>query len=379
MIKRVLSITFAEKWNGNGNITNAYWQLAHHWNNNNYFIDKSDYNDFLKLLKKIETSKSTIKPKDIIYTSQSSDIPRFKLKEFISEHKIKRTTRYNKANKIIINRGILNSVKSRMEKGDYTFVNDNFLKQHWNDLIKNLSPNYINECKEIYNNSKNKDLVGYMYNYTGSGNNYTKTLLKKYSAHKLDLEQNSQEAEGVILNLYRDKKSVNTINILMDLHKEIMSGKVEIMFDEDLFVDLNKDGIVLDEEYLQTLRDMLFSTDKDNIKLGFEMMSNLVIDQPTMLSLAFLLNELYHQKGFRPSYYTQQNSNLKSLLKLFSVKQIHWDRDWKTFGSGLRVNFKDGKEGEIVKKFLLDNINREFKLKNSQSEALVDIVFATEA
>lgn len=375
MIKRVLAINFSEKWNGS--VTSGYFQVTHHWNNNNYFIDKSSYTDFLKLLKKIETNKPVIKPKDVIYTSQSSDIPRFKLKEFISENKLKRTTRYNKANKIIINRGILNSIKSRIEKGDYTFVNDNFLKQHWNEIFKNLSPEYVNECKEIYNNTKDKDLVGYIFNY--NGNNYTQTLLKKYPAQKLDLDQNSHKVEGVILNLYRDRKSGNTINILMDLHKEIMSGKVEIMFDEDLFVDLNKDGIVLDEEYLQTLRDMLFSTDKDNIKLGFEMMSNLVIDQPTMLSLAFLLNELYHQKGFRPSYYTQQNSNLKSLLKLFSVKQIHWDRDWKTFGSGLRVNFKDGKEGEIVKKFLLDNINREFKLKNSQSEALVDIVFATEA
>ena len=123
---------------------------------------------------------------------------------------------------------------------------------------------------------------------------------------------------------------------------------------------------------------MLFSDDKANVKLGFEMMSNLVLNQPTLLSLAFLLNELYTVKGFRPSYYTSNNSNLKSLLKLFKTKGIHWERDWKTFGTGLRLNFKEGKEGEIVKKFLLDNINREFKLSNSASEALVDIVFTTE-
>jgi hypothetical protein len=63
---------------------------------------------------------------------------------------------------------------------------------------------------------------------------------------------------------------------------------------------------------------------------------------------------------------------------MLKTKGIYWDRDWKTFGTGLRLNFKDGKEGEIVKKFLLDNINREFKLSNSASEALVDIVFTTE-
>ncbi len=123
---------------------------------------------------------------------------------------------------------------------------------------------------------------------------------------------------------------------------------------------------------------MLFSQDKSNVKLGFEMMSNLVLNQPTLLSLSFLLNELYTTSNFRPSNYTQNNSNLKSLLTLFRTKGIHWDRDWKTFGTGLRSNFKEGKEGEIVKKFLLDNINREFKLSNSAAESLVDIVFTTE-
>jgi hypothetical protein len=123
---------------------------------------------------------------------------------------------------------------------------------------------------------------------------------------------------------------------------------------------------------------MLFSSDEANIKLGFEMMSNLVIDQPTLLSISFLLNELVHTTKFRPSYYTSSNTNLKSLLKMLKTKGIHWDRDWKTFGTGLRINFKDGREGDIVKKFLLDNINREFKLSNSASEALVDIVFTTE-
>jgi hypothetical protein len=48
------------------------------------------------------------------------------------------------------------------------------------------------------------------------------------------------------------------------------------------------------------------------------------------------------------------------------------------FGTGLRKNFKTGKEGAVVKKFLLDNINREFKLNNSTAESLVDIVFSTE-
>jgi hypothetical protein len=160
---------------------------------------------------------------------------------------------------------------------------------------------------------------------------------------------------------------------------DIINGDVKFVFDEDLFVELNKEGIELDDEYLQTLRDMLFSKDETNIKLGFEMMSNLVLNQSTLLTIAFLLNEMFHTTKFRPSYYTNNNSNLKGLLKLLRTKSIMWERDWKSFGTGLRLNFKTGKEGDIVRKFLLDNINREFKLSNSAAEAIVDVVFSTEA
>jgi hypothetical protein len=124
---------------------------------------------------------------------------------------------------------------------------------------------------------------------------------------------------------------------------------------------------------------MLFIKYTSNIKLGFEIMSNLVLNKPTILSISFLLNELIHTTKFRPSYYINSNSNLKSLFKLLRTKGIYWERDWKTFGTGLRNNFKTGKEGDIVKKFLLDNINREFKISNSAAESLVDIVFTTEA
>ena len=191
-------------------------------------------------------------------------------------------------------------------------------------------------------------------------------------------KNNTHTTKGTLLSVYREQKLVDLLSIIVDNVNDIVSGKKKIVFDEDLFVELNKEGIELDDEYLQTLRDMLFSKDDSNVKLGFEMMSNLVLSESTILSISFLLNELIYQTRFRPSYYTNNNTNLKALLKLLKTKGIYWERDWKTFGTGLRKNFKTGKEGAIVKKFLLDNINREFKLNNSAAESLVDIVFSTE-
>jgi hypothetical protein len=203
-------------------------------------------------------------------------------------------------------------------------------------------------------------------------------LEKKQQGVREIYNNNIHTTEGVIFKTYRENKLVELVTLIAKQVDRIINGDVKFVFDEDLFVELNKEGIELDDEYLQTLRDMLFSKDETNIKLGFEMMSNLVLNQSTLLTIAFLLNEMFHTTKFRPSYYTNNNSNLKGLLKLLRTKSIMWERDWKSFGTGLRLNFKTGKEGDIVRKFLLDNINREFKLSNSAAEAIVDVVFSTE-
>jgi len=219
------------------------------------------------------------------------------------------------------------------------------------DIVCMVEPHVVKDIDKIYNNNP--------------------TQRKEY-------DDNTYTVKGTFVALYRQERLKNLLTILYDLRNGIISGKTKIVFDEDMFVTLNNEGIELDEDYLKTLRDMLFSEDKSNVKLGFEMMSNLVLNQPTILSISFLLNELMHTTNFRPSYYTSSNTNLKSLFKLLKTKGIAWERDWKTFGTGLRKNFKEGKEGAIVKKFLLDNINREFKLTDESAEYLVDIVFSTE-
>jgi hypothetical protein len=254
------------------------------------------------------------------------------------------------------------------------FWNDNLELQHKN--LNNYAKinNYNISAKLELKKTDNKDLVFVVDDHTV--NDYKNN--KMNNSDKIDFEARTHIEKGIYVNFYRQNKIYELFNILCNIGSKIITGEIKIIFDEDLLVSLNKEGIELDDDYLQTLRDMLFSSDKSNVSLGFEMISNLVLNNHTILSISFLLNELYHTKGFRHSYYSS-NSNLKSLLKLLNTKKIYWERDWKTFGTGLRLNFKDGKEGEVVKKFLLDNINREFKLSNSAAESLVDIVFTTEA
>lgn len=377
MLNQILSVRFNEQHKNNGRVFD--FTGYHYWGGEDYFINKTDSVAVQKLLRFISDSKSAvINKKDIIYTTKSSEIPRFKLKEFIKEKGIKKTTKISYANVVILNRGIFNELVRKLKYGKHLFINDNMITdgnlKTW--FSSSASSTIVNNNANIIKNCKNKNQILYV---NTDNKQYMDSVLKKNLSAKNYFEDSIHVEEGTFISIYREAKLTDLLKLIMSNSNNIMNGKLKIVWDEELFVDLNKDGIELDDEYLQTLRDMLFSKDESNIKLGFEMMSNLVIDQPTLLTISFLLNELFHTTKFRPSYYSNSNTNLKALLKMLKTKGISWDRDWKTFGTGLRVNFKTGKEGEIVKKFLLDNINREFKLSNSASESLVDIVFSTEA
>ena len=370
MLNKIFQVRVGTSWSQNN--SGIEWTIANYWGGDAYyFINQSDSKEIQDVLKLILQSQNTVNKGDIVYASKASEIPRFKLKEFIKDKGLKKTSRYNHADVVIVNKGYLMELLKEFKFGEYTFIKEDFVKTNTKKWAKDRG-NFI---LDIINNTKDMNLVAMIDNY--SIKDIPKSLAK-YPAEFAKYEDNTYQIKGTFISLYRNERLKNLLGILYELKDVIKSGRVRIAFDEDMFVELNKEGIELDEEYLQTLRDMLFSKDQANIKLGFEMMSNLVLNQPTILSISFLLNELIHTTSFRPSYYTSSNTNLKSLFKLLRTKGIYWERDWKTFGTGLRNNFKTGKEGDIVKKFLLDNINREFKISNTAAESLVDIVFTTE-
>ena len=378
MLNKIIEVQINEYWrNGNSTNNSLEWRLVNYWGGNcHYFINDKDSKELQSLFRFVNDSQNTVNKGDKVYASKASELPRFKLKEFIKENGLKKTSRYNQADVVIINRGHFIQMLKECKFKEYTFIKGNFAESKI--VKKDNNDNTYKLFKENLKNNPNKDSVVMVSEYSVKEIE-TGNLGKKYPADKTLYDTNTIKAKGTYINLYRSARLSNLMSILFDLKDDIMSKKVRIVFDEDLFVTLNKEGIELDDEYLQVLRDMLFSEDKANVKLGFEMMSNLVVNDHMLLSVSFLLNELMHTTKFRPSYYTSSNTNLKSLLKVLSTKGIRWERDWKTFGTGLRNNFKTGKEGEVVKKFLLDNINREFKISNSAAESLVDIVFSTEA
>jgi len=374
MLNSITKLRFGQNYNGKQTVVG--FRAAGYWSDSVHFVNEKDSLQLQKALKLITKTESTkIEPKDIIYATKASDIPRFKLKEFIKDNKLKKTSRVKMASVFIMNKGYFFDLVKRLKYDEHYFINEKYASNNYVDILGTTSRRDGNMLTTLFANYNDKDTFMYVENRP----NDLKDTFKKNTNSEAMFNDNVHLTKGTIFDVYREAKMIDLLTLICDNVSNIINGKVRVIFDEDLFVTLNKEGIELDDEYLQTLRDMLFSKDDANVKLGFEMMSNLVVNSHMLLSTSFLLNELVHTTKFRPSYYTNNNTNLKALLKVLKTKGIAWERDWKTFGTGLRNNFKTGVEGDVVKKFLLDNINREFKISNSAAEALVDIVFTTEA
>jgi hypothetical protein len=89
MLNSITKIRFSSYYKGGKTIFG--FRQAGYWNENTSFIDEKDSIQLQKALKLITKSDPIqIGGKDIIYATKASDIPRFKLKEFIKEKKLKK-------------------------------------------------------------------------------------------------------------------------------------------------------------------------------------------------------------------------------------------------------------------------------------------------
>jgi hypothetical protein len=326
------------------------------------FLNEEQSNSIISIINKFKSSKNKIDSKDTIHTNSLSDVPRFKLKEYIKENNIKRTSRVEQSNCIIMSRKIFNELIPGITLENITFVNKD-LAGRINKTIK-FNEYYPNLLPDAYDKNQFYCIPPYLEKLNNN--------IKTDADWGTDFISNSYIVKGCIVDLYRNARLTDFIELLLFLSK---NPKVKLVFDETLFESLNQEGIELDDEYESTLRDMIFSEDKTNIKLGVEMISNLVINDYTILKISLLLNEFAQNRRLTEiTTYSQSNRNFRTLLNILKSKQILWRVDWKTFAAGLRKNFNNGKEGEAVKSFIINNLNTEFN-KTIKGLKIEDIKF----
>jgi hypothetical protein len=332
------------------------------WNRSFYF-DSLQINKLRLKINQLLENNNTLSSSDLIYTNSSSDIPRFKLKEFMIEKGINRTSRIEQSTCILLSKKLLQELKGMKKLFDdkeiIYFVSEEVASMLYNGW--NNDKNYYSKPKKP-SSSMNKWLYLPEYNLKPSTKNHANlTNSKKYGKYV----PTHFTKEEVYMIDHRSKKWVDLLDTVNFLYE---NPNIKVVFDEDLFKDLNKEGMVLDSDIESTLKDMIYSKDKDNIKLGLELISNLEVNDHTLYKMSLLLNNFINMGGDRLNrsnraqitQLSMNNRNLKTLLNTFKTKEIYWDRDWKTFASGLIKNFRGTEHEILIKEYFIDKLNNEF-------------------
>lgn len=299
--------------------------------------------DYIKQLKTILSQPKNLNFGKAVYTGNLSSIPRFKFKEYITVNKIKRTSRQEQCDSMVIDKTFLTTTLRFFEKLTKSniirniqdieiydgFINYWQQNPHRNPNVKYTQQNTLIKLPDNINDISNKNL--------------------KY------LIQNSYVEQKYFDLLYREKNTENVIMLLDFLKKR---PNISIIFDEHLLETLNADGLDLDNEYVDILENMFKSGQNDNVKLAIEMLSNINLNEKNALTIALILNKYQdvftHGSGVTPS----SMSSFKTIDKYYKSRGIVWKTSWTKFSAGLYNNYRHNPETkQIVEQFIMSNIN----------------------
>jgi hypothetical protein len=328
-------------------------------------LNEQEKLDYISQIEKLLTQPKNLNFGKTIYTGTLSNIPRFKLKEYITENKLKRTSRQEYCDSIIIDKTLLTNTLKFLKNMDKKDIIRNHDHENFN-LLRRLFEKYYSRtdwglsypertfsiintrdgASEILNTSSSSDIIEYVKN--------------------ADIEHLYHES------LYREKNIENVI-LLLDFLKS--NPNINIIFDEFLLEELNEDGLDIDDEYLNTLEGMLSSGQNDNVKLAIEMMSNIKLDETNALTIALLLNKYQnifdHGSGITPS----SMNSFKVIDRYYKSRGIIWKSEWRHFAKGLYKNYRDHSENkQIIETFILKNLNELLKSNKFQIKSF-DLAF----
>lgn len=278
------------------------------------------------------------------YLGKLSNLPRHKIKTYFEENKIKKT--------------------SRIEQSDTIILNKDYLVQIDKIINKDI------KLKKIYDIEDEKDKLWLIdESQNGSKSNNMEKINQGYkcffTTENSDIIENNKELESFLnLQSYKEHyvysfyKNPDVQEILNHLIHVIENPHVNVVFDEYLLENINKDGFNFDEDYLSILDNMFESKTQDNINLALEMLSNINIEKYS-LNIALFLNKHMGLFEWGSGLTINQHKSFKSILKYFKSKNIHFNTDWRSFSNNLHKLHKDNPENvKIINEFIRQNINK---------------------
>jgi len=311
-------------------------------NNKKNFYDKETLEDHNSKINAILNNSGNGKLGKILYVGKGSNVPRHKIKIFVEENKIRKTSIIEYSDTVFFDKKIINDVYKWFKCKEVKIAIVPFTK----DLL---------EVIRMINSSSNQ--TNYLKQYTDAFNNKSDLVIyyNEYNNYPLDFQQalgnldwkDLYEQDG-----YRTKNIEDIFNTLLYYFKNPHGN---IIWDDTILEKFNSDGIDLDDDYISTLDSMFSSGEPDNVRLAIEMMSNVNLEK-FGLTIALLLNK--HKNSMNWGNGNTGSQAYKTLDRYFKNKGIDWKYDFRVFSAGLYKNYSHNEEAKrTIEHFVLGNVN----------------------
>jgi len=327
---------------------NTYQKLGYFytgWNNtgNKTFLTQIELQDYKGKINAILNNSGKGEIGKVLYVGKGSNVPRHKVKVFIEENKIRKTSIIENSDTVFFDKNIIKDVYKWFNQcKEVKVAIVPFTKELLNviKIINSLTTqtNYIKQYTDFFNNKSN--MVIYYNEYS----NYPQEF--KQALGNLDwIDYHEQDT-------YRTKNIGDVFDVLMNYFKNPHGN---IIWDDTILETLNSEGIDLDDDYISTLDSMFASRESDNIRLAIEMMANVNLNK-FGLTIALLLNK--YKEAMNWGNGNTGSQAYKTLDRYFKNKGINWKYDFRTFSAGLYKNYShDNEAKKTIEHFVLGNIN----------------------
>jgi hypothetical protein len=301
-IKQILNGSFTEaKFSFHGNLS---LHRASYSNRQIKFISKETAEEYINVYN--NSKHNTLKDNTIVYPTQLSQLPSYKLKNFIEENKlsVKTGRKWEVINAVIIGDNFIRSSYKIEEalKEKYAIIETK--------KVAKYIPNYHNKITEPY------ILVNI--------NNIEKEVKTNNPAlYNILLECDT--VEGTVLHqYYSGRKAIDQYSFFINLFNRIKTHNINVIFDSVLSEEINK-GMDIDADMFSSMLNMIDSEDIDNINMVKEIMANSEY-QTSEPYLSYLYN--IHSK-LRVANNNKNYEFLLKKLKKFNVIPKYSGRDFR--------------------------------------------------
>lgn len=254
------------------NANEGHFSKQHWGSKENRFIPKEL---LLRYKSLYETYKdNTLKNNTKVYSTQLSELPSHKLKNYVEENKLNITygRKWTEINSVIIGYNFIKEYYGLNNIKKYLVVPTSYLRENYKAYLLN-EQNYYGKIHTEY------------------------CLISMDSYHRLvsfipssqSLAVHFRTVEGYIISPnHGNSKAFKQLDFFKALPKHIENYNLEVIFDETLNNEVNK-GTVIDEEIFANLLNMVDSEDKENLNMVKEIIANSEYEASEPY-LAYLIN-----------------------------------------------------------------------------------------